>query len=507
MRTVILLVAAPLLWRAPTLAQTLPPHALLPMRHWTVPFLEHLARAGIIRDPTPLVRPWRVGEIAAALARADTLRMSSAERRTRRRMMDVLQERSSEQGFLAGGDAAVTLSTHQRRAEFSLRHAGMDRVTPEVSGLFGFWFGPALLLVHPRYNEDLYDDPDYAGALEQAEVRSEEAYGAFDSRYLGIEFGRVSRNWGPAGFPGLLVSDWPLSYDHLLVRLGPRRLHMNMLVTQLDEAANSQGELAKRFFVAHRLAATPARWLDLALWQGVIAAGPNRNLELWYLNPVQPSYIGSIQYGLRPDNFMFGGDGQMRLGKFVLSGSAFFDEWDVTVGEPPAPAVTATMATSLGSASLWLGYTLVGNLTYRTNDPAEKPLIALAPSRGRLGTGLARNYSDYDQITARVSLVPLPGVIVTPELTLLRQGEGDPRLPYPSQAEFPQTPVLFAGIVERTWRGAVTSTLRLPLGLEVQVDAGIHRVQNAGHVTGTGRTDFVGTASIRYGGWYSAPFD
>jgi hypothetical protein len=507
MRTLALTAIAVLLGRSFAGAQGLPAQARLPLQHWTVPFLEHFARAGKITDPTPLERPWKVGEIAAALARADTQRMTPAELGTRRRILEALQERTVEQGVLAGLDAGLVVSTHQRRPQFSLRHTGADRVTPEVSGLLGFWFGPALLIAHTRYNEDLYDDPEYAGAPEQAELRSEEAYGAFDSRYLAVELGRISRNWGPPGFPGLLVSDWPLSYDHLYLRLGPRRVHLNMLVTQLDEALSGSGELAKRFFVAHRLEARLFPSLDLALWQGAILAGPDRSLEIWYLNPFQPSYIGAIQYGLRPDNFLFGGDGQVRLGRFTLSGSAFFDDWDVTIGEPPAMAFTAAAATALGGASGWLGYTLVGNLAYRTNDPAEKPLIGLAPGRGRLGTGLARNFADYDQVTARLSLVPMPGVILTPEITLLRQGEGDPRLPYPTQAEFPQTPVIFVGVVERTWRAALESTVQLPFGLQAQINAGVHRVQNARHQVGESRTDFVGTAVVRYGLWHLGRFD
>jgi hypothetical protein len=507
MRTLALTAIAVLLGQSLAGAQGLPAQARLPLQHWTVPFLEHFARAGKITDPTPLERPWQVGQIAAALARADTQRMTSAERRTRRQILETLEQRSAEQGFVVGGDAGLVVSTHQRRPQFSLRHTGTDRVTPEMSGLFGFWFGPALLIVHPRYNEDLYDDPEYAGAPDQAEIRTEEAYGAFDSRYLAVELGKISRNWGPPGFPGLLVSDWPLSYDHLFVRLGPRRVHMNMLVTQLDDAPDGRGQLVRRFFVAHRLEARLVPWLDLAAWQGTVVAGPNRNLEIWYLNPIQPAYFGAIQYGQLEENFMFGGDGQMRWGRFILSGSAFFDDWDLTTGEPPALAFTATAATSLGAASAWLGYTMVGNLAYRTDDPAEKPLMALDPGRGRFGTGLARNFADYDQVTARLSVVPVPGLILTPEVTLLRQGEGDPRLPYPTQAEFPQTPVIFEGVVERTWRAALVSTVQLPFGLEAHLDAGIHRVQNAGHQTGVSRTDFVGTAVLRYGLWHSGPFD
>jgi len=434
--------------------------------------------------------------------------MTPAERRTRVSVLEALQRQSSERGFLAGGDAGLVVSTHQRRPQFSLRHDGGDRVSPEVSGLFGFWFGPALLVVHSQYDEDLEDDPDYAGALGQAEIQTEDAYGAYHSRYLDVELGKMSRNWGPPGLPGLLVSDWPLSYDHLYVRLGPRRINMSVLITQLDDAVNSQGEQARRFFLAHRLNARVLSWLDLAVWQGTVLSGPNRNLQIWYLNPIQPTYFASNQHQLlRGANFLFGGDGQMRLGRFVLSGSAFFDDWDILHDEPPAMALTATASTRVGSASIWLGYTLVSNLAYRTNNPDEKPLTAFDISRGRFGVGLARNFSDYDQATLRVTTVPMAGVLLEPELTVLRQGEGDPRLAYPSPDEYDQTPTLFAGVVERTLRLAINTTVHLPFGVEASLNLGVHRTANAGHQVGEAGTDVVGTAIVRYGFWHIGSFN
>ncbi|HEX9727212.1 MAG TPA: hypothetical protein VGA37_01750 [Gemmatimonadales bacterium] len=492
----------------PALSQELPAGARLPLQHWSVPFLEHLARTGAIVDPTPLMRPWRVADIATALERADTTRLGRADRGTRRQILNALQARSSERGIIGGGDVGVVVSTHQRRPEFSLRHTGSDRVSPEVSGLFGFWFGPALLILQVRYDEDLEDDPDWAGVLGQAEVGTDWGYGAYRSKYLDIELGNLSRNWGPPGFPGLLVSDWPLSYDHLFVELGPSRLHLNMLVTQLDDVPDRNGELSRRFFLAHRLEARVTSWLDLALWQGTILSGPNRNLEIWYLNPFQPTYFARNKQGQQGGvNFMFGGEGQMRVGRVHLTGGAFFDDFDVQLGEPPALGFTGTATTPIGGTSLWLGYTLVSNLAYRTNDPAEKALVALDPDRGRFGTGLARNFADYDQVSAKLTLVPLPGVIMAPEVTFLRQGEGDQRLPYPSRAEFDTTRTIFVGVVERTLRAALVSTIRLPLGITASLDVAMHRVANLQHQIGASETSFVGTGVLRWGFWSGGSLD
>jgi hypothetical protein len=115
----------------------------------------------------------------------------------------------------------------------------------------------------------------------------------------------------------------------------------------------------------------------------------------------------------------------------------------------------------------------------------------------RRGVGLGRNYSDYDQLTLRAEGVLGPGILVSPEATLLRQGEGDFRLPYPAVADFPTTPVFLAGTPERL--------VRLALALRadgrrwsVAADGGMHLIDDAGHVPGASETRFVGGVSVRY---------
>jgi hypothetical protein len=118
--------------------------------------------------------------------------------------------------------------------------------------------------------------------------------------------------------------------------------------------------------------------------------------------------------------------------------------------------------------------------------------------------GLARNYSDYDQVTVRASLLMAPGLLLTPEATILRQGEGDFRLPYPATADYATTPTFLAGVVERT--------VRLALGARgdgqrvgVRADAGVHFVDNAGHITGATDTRFVGSIALEYRFTWSRP--
>src|SRR5207249_10880779 len=137
-----------------------------------------------------------------------------------------------------------------------------------------------------------------------------------------------------------------------------------------------------------------------------------------------------------------------------------------------------------------LFYTRVSNLAYRNEDNLQVPLYHF------LGTG--RNFDDYDQVTFTIGLLPRAGLLVTPELTLLRQGEGDPRLPHPTVADYPTTATIFQGVVERTLRLALSGNYAPHQRLGVTFDAGVHHITNFQHVSGDSRTRFVGSVGLSY---------
>jgi hypothetical protein len=488
-------------------AQQLPARARLPLEHWAVPFVEHLVRRQVITDPSPLMRPWRTGDVARALTAVDTSRLSRGERATVRAVLSELSTAQAGARFLAGAGGGLGGSSHQRRPEFEVRPAGPDRFTPEGRVTLGVSFGPAVLMMDTRWIEDLEKDPEWAGIPGRWQLKSDATYGLLDSEYLDVELGTVARNWGPPGFPGLLISTWPLSYDHLFVDVGPRRLHLSMLVTELDDAVNGAGQQARRYFIAHRLAATPASWLHLAAWQGTVFSGPNRTIELGFLNPMQFTNIARTQRRSE-SNIMLGGDLEARLGRVTLGASAFGDDFDFWTGEPFSFGGTLTASSALGPASVWLGYTLVSNLAYRSNaEPIEAPLIGIDPANGRYGTGLARNFADYDELSLKVSVNPLPGLMLTPELTVLRQGEGDPRLPFPPASEFPNTPTFLDGVVETTLRAAMGLRYRPAPGLTLDLSGGLHRIRNAAHLPDSSGTRGVGTVTVRYLFQFGGPLE
>src|SRR5207249_9108915 len=100
-----------------------------------------------------------------------------------------------------------------------------------------------------------------------------------------------------------------------------------------------------------------------------------------------------------------------------------------------------------------------------------------------------------------------------PELTLLRQGEGDFRLRYPPRSAYGTTATILSGVVQRTLRAALSGSYSPDAHLGLRFDAGVHHISNYGHVTGQTQTKFVGSVGLTrseerrvgkgcgYGGW------
>jgi hypothetical protein len=83
-------------------------------------------------------------------------------------------------------------------------------------------------------------------------------------------------------------------------------------------------------------------------------------------------------------------------------------------------------------------------------------------------------------------------VLLEPEVTLLRQGQGDFRLPYPTVAQFDSTPTLFAKPVTRTVRLAVAG--RVAHGRWVlSGDGGVHLISR-----GPEKTRWVGSVQLMW---------
>jgi len=121
-----------------------------------------------------------------------------------------------------------------------------------------------------------------------------------------------------------------------------------------------------------------------------------------------------------------------------------------------------------------------------------------------MSASLARNFSDYDQVTLRVTAATIPRALVTGEVTLIRQGQGDIRDRYPPVPAYADSLTFLTGVVERTLRLAVQASWTPRPDVTLGLDFGRHFLTNAGHVAGVSARRWVwrlrGEVRRRYGG-------
>jgi hypothetical protein len=476
----------------PAAGQSASPY--LPLSHWATPHLEALIAGGIIRDPTPLLRPFRRSDAVRALRLADTVRASHAARGTIRRLIAELEDPDTD-GVRYRADVffALRSATHARRGD--VRDSGPGGTWPAFGGVGDASFGPVVLATSIEGDYRLDDDPDYRGGkvgptTREVPTRMPVAYVSAQFRFGELLFGALPANWGPAFADGFAISPQPFSYDALTVRLGPRDRHLGLIATQLDPTFDSTGAQVNRYLAGHYLYLRFGPAVALNLWEATLFAGVDRSFDPWFLNPLKLTNYSAVDEERVSSNNLVGLDVAVSpAGGPRLHLSLYVDDLSAVVGEdePFQGGLTLGAQGGIRPAIAWTAfYTAVSSLSYRASDPAE--------TYQRRGVGLARNQSDYDQLTLQVTWSPLPLALVGPELTLIRQGEGDLRDPFP--LDLTSVPTLHQGVVERTLRLALRGDLSIrlgPLGGMLAVSGGLHHVSNAGHVTGASDDRFVGS--------------
>ncbi|MFN2571788.1 MAG: hypothetical protein ABR537_09290 [Gemmatimonadales bacterium] len=497
MRSALLLL---LLLPASAPAQEASPY--LPLSHWAQPFLEHLIAAGRIADPSPLSRPFRVQDVVRALEAVDSNVVTGAEWGVVKRIRGDLTRKMRGPSARMDVSAGAAAASHARRDP--LRAAGPGHATFDGGAALTLYFGPAVFVSHPYFDTRLKWDPDYLGKKDRVIAgRTAEAYVSAQWRLGELFFGSVDRNWGPRFTDGLLISPSPYSYDHFDIRIGTDGINLEGIITELDDITvvtpdttipgPPPGVVNKRYLIAHRLTVRPPWNTTFSLWEGTIVAGPNRQLEPWFANIFTLGILQQYDQGSQANN-QLGLDVTTRIKRTQLFASVLLDDIQVDKAnagdrEPPAYAFTVGAQGGIARYGWTAFYTQVANLTYRTPNPAEAVM--------RRNVGLGRNFSDYDQLTLRGSMIVGPGALLEPEVTVLRQGQGDFRLPYPSVAQFDSTPTLFAG--------TLTRTVRLALAAEVargrwvlSGNGGVHLISNAEHVSGASDTRWVGSVQLMW---------
>jgi hypothetical protein len=486
-----------LAFAVPLRGQTASPY--VPLSYWGNPYVEHFIAAGKMVDPSPLTRPLRADDLVRALEAMDSTKLGSGEWGVVRALLHDLRRNENGPWGRVDADLGVAAATHSLRDPLELFRGAPPRGDTVSRGFVSgglaltLALGPVVAVTHPLLDTRLKYDRDWFGKKDRAIAgRMAESYLSAQWGFGELFFGRMDRNWGPSVVQGLLLSDDPYGLDHLGVTLGTSAIQLQAIVTQLDSRTDSVGQIERRYMVQHRLwLRPPGRW-TLALWEGSVLSGADRDLEPWYLNILNLGVLEQLNTGTNVNSFV--GLDLERRGGVTTYAQLMLDDIQVdrkalTDQKPTSWGLTVGAKGGVAGAAWTLFYTQVANLTYRNEDNLQVPLYH--------GLGTGRNFADYDQATARLSVVGPRGLLLSPEVTLLRQGLGDPRLAHPAPPAYPSTASLFQGVVERT--------VRLALGLNwsagpltLTADGGAHLISNEFHVKGVTDTRFVGSVGLSW---------
>ena len=466
----------------------------VPLDDPRLPLLEHLIARGDVADPSPMVRPFRRADAVRVLTGADTAGAASSA--LIRRLRTALDEPTDSTRWLLGARAGGQAYTEIRRDVY--HPLGPDGVRPyaEFTGeaSMGGFAMVSRLAAEPR----IPDDPEWPGRRDlELAWRMPEAYLSAQFKYGSVFYGQMDRNWGPVGIEGIGLSNYGYNETELAFDIGVDAVRLWASARPLEDA-DSAGERVHRYFFAHRLGVRVTDRLRLGLWETTVVAGVDREFDGRYRNPLS-LLLFTNQYGLGADgNVLFGFDGRYRIGKgTTIEAQVGLDDlqYENTSGEDRYPnrwAFTVAAFGPVGSRLSWRAfYTQASSLAFRTINPFENLTDG--------GVGLGRNFADMDRVTVTVSLPVAERWLFMPELTLQRQGEGEINDPFPATPEEAgQLPQLFIGTVERTWRAAVAVTGRQG-PLDLRASAGLHHVENAGHVSGDTDNRFVGRLQATLG--------
>ncbi len=451
-----------------------------------LPLLEYLIARGDIADPSPMVRPFRRADAVRALDSATAAGDPAVVASLRASFADPAGTNAWRVAARGGAQGY----SHARRDVLHPRGAARVRPYADVAG--ELIAGNVVLVSRLAQEPRVVDDPEWPGRRDLTLAwRMIEAYGSAQFRYGSLYYGLMDRNWGPVGLPGIGLSDYGYPRTELGVEVGAGGIRVAALASSLRDQRDSLGQVVHRYFFAHRLGVRVTDRLHVALWETTVLSGVDRDFDGRYRNPLSLLLLTN-QYGLGADgNVMIGLDARWRVARHAtLEAQIALDDltYENTTGATRYPsryALTVTGSGALGARLSWRAfYTRATSLAFRTLDPFENFTDA--------GVGLGRNFDDQDQLTLRVSR-PL-GVrwLFTPELTLLRQGEGRLDLPFPAtDLDAGRTPEIFIGTVERTWRAGLNVSGREG-PLDLRADLGLHHVTNAGNEPGRTMNRFEG---------------
>lgn len=353
---------------------------------------------------------------------------------------------------------------------------------------------------HDRY----YDrDPEGLDTAHRWAIRPENAYLSYDGKYAQVMVGRTRRQWGLPERAGLILSDNARPMDHISFKLGTDQLFLHTVLSELDsitgdgrftgtagdDSVSSGSE--RRYLAVHKLTFQASASWTFGVTHSILYSGTNSSLSLKFLNPFHLAIL-SVDEKPKNDenNGLIGAFFMARKPDLLVTGQLLIDDFDILNGREPASIaanVTSYFANVVPRADLSLSATLVTGRTYNAEQAEGKYLY--------LKRGIGTQNADYLHVSVAMPIFMQHGLIVTPGVDVLFQGEADIRMPFPGHEE---SPAIFDGVIERTLRPSLQVQALLPNNLDVRAGLGINVRSNAFHEKEVRKSELSGYFSVGY---------
>jgi hypothetical protein len=478
--------------------------AYVPLDDIAYTYIDALMARGAFRELSTLERPYTERALRVAIDSARTREPGAVVSSYLDALYTAVEkyavrpgdsDSAAAQTFRArgSGDIYATGQTSARRElmlsdrQRNVRPGGSIRLAMAGGPIVGF----SRVLIDSRLNVD----PEFAGRKDRKlAARAEDGYVGGEWRYAQLSFGRVGRNWGPPTLDGLMLGNYAYTYDHLYGLIGSDKIHFSTVIARLDDSIPATGPQIARYFSIHRLAFRLGNW-DFAGTESYVYSGIGRGFEPTLINPFN-IYGLTWRNEKRDGNLGLGGEVAVRTDRFgTLAGQLFIDDLQIDRSCDPNCKQASSYAVTLSAEGLPLAgdqrwftsYTRVSNLAYRNKNPNETYAI--------FGVGLARGFSDYDEVRAGLDLAVVPSTPLRLYVAHRRQGEGDYRVPFPTPAQYATTPGMFSGVVMGVTRAALSGASRWR-DFEVSGDVGVNHHTNDQHVVGATHTGFEGRVKV-----------
>ena len=491
---------------------------ILQVEDWTYEYIKRLQRRGLLLSLHPTALPYRIEEVTGALEHIDIDHLSSLEKGWVSLLKkELMPNQDDHGGILVGGsfELGAFVTNNDRLDPLRYTDRGESLLTADLIRFFpyahyAFFFEKNRLFAQVGVRHDVFyrNDPDGIRAERRFLARNENSYIGYNGRWLSLYVGRYSNHWGIHGASSVLVSANPRCYDHINLRFGNARISLRSVLGELDSVtadgrftgtagADSVRSSERRFLSAHRFDWRPSRSISVTLMEATVYSGAGSSLSLKYLNPL---LVHAFAVDNKPKNDENNGFLAAMIwsqfGKMTLQGQLMADDFEILKesGESPSLAFSgsAYFGALIPSIDLGLEFEAVSARAYNTHQSEGRYLY--------LRRGLATQFNDYIQTTLSADIYCdtfAPGLMMSPYLSLLRQGEQDIRNPLPGH----NVGFVLDGTIERTTRLAVRFYFQNDTRWWAGLNLGMNIVENKNGIEDLSETRFVGL--LQFGGRFS----